>query len=40
MSNEKLHARFGVQLAPWQAALDSVCDQIAATSNAARAKQV
>ena len=28
LSNEKLHARFGVQLVTWQAALDAVCKQI------------
>ena len=30
LSNEKLHARFGVQLAPWESALDEVMKAISA----------
>ena len=28
LSNEKLHARFGIQLAPWQPALDEVFNRL------------
>jgi len=30
LSNEKLHARFGVQLAPWESALNEVMTAISA----------
>ena len=35
LSNEKLHARFGVRLAPWQSALDQVMQQLEASQKGA-----
>jgi dTDP-4-dehydrorhamnose reductase len=32
LSNEKLHTRFGVQLAPWEAALETVLLRLADTA--------